>query len=53
MGFADLMVSQGKGKASFLDDVDRLVDWRPIEKILHRTYKKCVRVGSLITIFDS
>jgi transposase, IS5 family len=40
MGFADLMVSQRKGKASFLDDVDRLVDWRPIEKILHRTYKK-------------
>ncbi len=40
MGFADLMVSRRKSKSSFLDDVDKLVDWRPIEKILNRTYKK-------------
>jgi IS5 family transposase len=40
MGFADLMVSQRPRKPSFLDEVDKIVDWRPIEKILNRNYKK-------------
>jgi len=42
MGFADLMVSQRPRKSSFLDQVDRVVDWRPIEKVLKRNYKKTV-----------
>ena len=40
MGFADLMVSERERKSSFLDQVDRMVDWHPIEKILNRNYKK-------------
>lgn len=40
MGFADLMVCHRKAKSSFLDEVDQMVDWRPIEKILNRNYKK-------------
>ncbi len=40
MGFADLMVSERPRKSSFLDEVDRMVDWRPIQKILNRKYKK-------------
>jgi IS5 family transposase len=40
MGFADFMVSRRPRKSSFLDEVDRMVDWRPIEKILNRNYKK-------------
>jgi len=42
MGFVDFMVSQRQTKSSFLDEVDRVVDWRPIEKILSRHYKKKV-----------
>ncbi len=40
IGFADLVVGQRKSKSQFLDDVDRMIDWRPIEKILSRNYKK-------------
>jgi transposase, IS5 family len=40
MGFADLMISRRQTKSSFLDEVDMMVDWRPIEKILNRNYKK-------------
>jgi IS5 family transposase len=40
MGFADLMVSQRQTKSSFLDEVYRMVDWSPIEKMLNRNYKK-------------
>jgi len=36
------MVSQRPRKSSFLDQVDRVVDWRPIEKVLKRNYKKTV-----------
>lgn len=40
MGFAELVVSQRKTKASSLDEVDEMVDWLPIVKILDRNYKK-------------
>lgn len=40
MGFADLLISQRKSKLSFLDEIDGIVDWRPIGKVLHRYYKK-------------
>jgi transposase, IS5 family len=40
MGFGDLMVFQRKANGSFLDEADKVVDWRPIEKILNRRYKK-------------
>ena len=33
-GFLDLAVSELKKAKTFLDDVERIVDWRPIEKVL-------------------
>ncbi len=40
MGFADLMVFQRSRKSSFLDEVDSMADWRSIEQMLNRNYKK-------------
>jgi IS5 family transposase len=39
-GFLDLAVEQGKKVKTFLDDVERLVDWRPIEKLLKKKLKR-------------
>ena len=39
MGFADLLISQRKSKLSFLDEIDGIINWRPIGKVLHRYYK--------------
>jgi transposase len=39
-GFADLVLSQRQRKSSFLDEVDRMVDRRPIERVSKRNYKK-------------
>lgn len=36
VGFLDLAVSHLKKAKSFLDDVERLVDWAPIEKLLRK-----------------
>jgi transposase, IS5 family len=40
IGFTDFMVSRRQTKSSFWDEVDKMVDWRPIEKILNRNYRK-------------
>jgi len=40
IGFADFMISRRQTKESFLDEVDKLIDWRPIQKTLERNYKK-------------
>lgn len=40
MGFSDMMVDKRKIKGKFLEEVDRIIDWRPIEKILSRNYSK-------------
>lgn len=39
-GFLDLAVEHLKKAKSFLDDVERLVDWRPIEKILKKKLRR-------------
>jgi transposase, IS5 family len=39
-GFLDLAVSQLKKAKSFLEDVDRFVDWRPIEKLLKKELRR-------------
>jgi len=39
--FADYFVSIRKQtRKSFLDDVNRLIDWKPVEKILRKKYRK-------------
>jgi IS5 family transposase len=39
-GFLDLAVEQGKKVRTFLDDVERLVDWRPVDKLLKKGLKR-------------
>ncbi|MCB2187101.1 MAG: transposase [Deltaproteobacteria bacterium] len=39
-GFLDLAVSQLKKANTFLEDVDRVVDWRPMEKLLKKKLRR-------------
>ena len=39
-GFVDYYLNRRPRKTSFLDDVDRLIDWKPIESLLKKHYKK-------------
>jgi len=39
-GFLDLAVEHLKRPKTFWEDVDRLVDWRPIEKILKKKLRR-------------
>ncbi len=39
-GFLDLAVEHLKRPKIFLEDVDQLVDWRPIEKILKKKLRR-------------
>ena len=36
-GIADYVVSRRKHKECFLDDIDRLIDWKPFEKLLRKS----------------
>lgn len=38
--FLDYCIDQRISKKSFLSDVDRIIDWKPIEKLLRKHYKK-------------
>lgn len=38
--FLDYCIDQRLSKKSFLSDVDRIIDWNPIEKLLKKHYKK-------------
>jgi IS5 family transposase len=40
MGFLDLAVSQLKKTKTFLDEVERIVDWAPIEKLLKKKLRR-------------
>jgi IS5 family transposase len=40
MGFLDLAVSQLKKAKTFLDEVERIVDWVPIEKLLKKKLRR-------------
>ena len=38
--FADYFVEQRKHVKTFLDKIDKLINWKPIEKVLRQKYKK-------------
>jgi IS5 family transposase len=44
-GIADYVVSRRKHKECFLDEIDRLIDWKPFEKLLR---KKLSRVANAV-----
>jgi len=39
-GIADYVVARRKRKECFLDEIDRLIDWIPLEKLLRKTLKR-------------
>lgn len=40
LGFADITLAQRKTKCNFFEQIDKLIDWAPIEKIIKRHYYK-------------
>lgn len=40
VGFLDLAVSHLKKAKTFLDNVEQIVDWRPIEKFLKKKLRR-------------
>ena len=41
-GIADYVVARRKRKECFLDEIDRLIDWNPLEKLLRKRLKRVV-----------
>lgn len=41
-GIADYVAARRKHKDCFLDEIDRLIDWKPIEKVLRQKLKRVV-----------
>jgi len=41
-GIADYVVARRKRKDCFLDEIDRLIDWKPLEKLLRKKLKRIV-----------
>ena len=39
-GFLDLAIEGGKKAKTFLDDVDQVIDWRPIERLLKKKLRR-------------
>jgi len=39
-GFAEIALENRKTKRTFLDDISKIIDWRPVEKLLKRHYKR-------------
>ena len=39
-GFADIAVSRRKIKEDFFQQINTLIDWKPIERLINRYYKK-------------
>ncbi len=39
-GFADYCIEQKRHVNTFLDKIDKLIDWKPIEKLLKQRYKR-------------
>ena len=40
IGFADLAAEGRIKKENFLDQINQLIDWRPIQNIVHKHYSK-------------
>ena len=47
MSFADGLVNQRAGRNAWFDDIDRLIDWLAVVKLLDRIYA-ATRAGRLI-----
>ena len=45
IGFADLAVSKRKVKEEFFTHINKIVDWKPVEKLITRYYQKGVSVS--------
>jgi transposase, IS5 family len=41
-GIADYVVARRKRKACFWDEINRLIDWKPLEKVLRKKLKRLV-----------
>jgi len=41
-GIADYVAARRKHKDCFLDEIDRLIDWKPFEKVLRQKLKRVV-----------
>ena len=39
-GFVDHFINLRPRQKSFLDNIDRVIDWKPLEKLLKKHYKK-------------
>ena len=39
-GIADYVVARRKHKDCFLDEIDRLIDWKPLEKLLRKKLQR-------------
>jgi transposase, IS5 family len=39
-GLADYFIDQRKVSNQFLDKIDALIDWKNVEKVLHKKYRK-------------
>jgi len=39
-GIADYRVSLRKRKVTFLDEIDRIIDWKPLERLLNKRLKR-------------
>lgn len=39
-GLADSVAARRKPKDCFLDETDRLIDWRPLEKVIRKKLKR-------------
>ncbi|MGF1454580.1 MAG: transposase [Alphaproteobacteria bacterium] len=50
MSFADGLTAQRKGRNEWLDDLDKMIDWRPIEQILKPTYASDVGKPSYLQL---
>jgi IS5 family transposase len=37
---APMIAARRKHKACFLDEIDRLIDWKPLEKVLRQKLKR-------------
>ena len=44
-GIADSVAARRKHKGCFLDEIDRFIDWKPLEKVLRQKLKWVANAG--------
>jgi len=40
MGFIDIAIKTRKKSKTFLDDIDKFVNWKPVEKLLNKKFRE-------------